>query len=123
MSPALPPPAARPAHEAGPSWTLSPTDLPRNWFPLVPIADPPGRLTLGALWTARDARPAGRVLTELLPSKHLHDDEVPSEGVQVTRSWQAARAINGSLHLWIGRAKTPRQTDLAPALRFDAVEP
>ena len=89
----------------------------------MPIADPPGRLALGALWTARDARPAGRVLTELLPNKRLHDDKVPSEGVQVTRSWQAARATNGSLHLWIGRAISPRQTDVAPALRFDVVEP
>ena len=65
----------------------------------------------------------GRLLGELIPSKRLHDDEVPSEGVQVNRSWQSARAIDGSLHLWIGRAKTPRQTDLAPALRFDVVTP
>lgn len=118
-----PPPAVRPAAEIGPSWTLSPTSLPRNWFPLVPVADPVGRLAVGNLWTARDARPGGRVLAELLPSKRLHDDEVPSEGVQVTRSWQAARAPDGSLHFWIGRAKTPRQTELAPALRFDVVEP
>lgn len=114
--------AVRPAGEVGPSWTLSPTTLPRNWFPLVPIADPIGRLAVGTLWTARDAHPAGRVLTELLPSKKLHDDEVPSEGVQVTRSWQAARAIDGTLHFWIGRAKTPRQTELASALRFDVVD-
>jgi hypothetical protein len=123
MAPAAPIPSARPADEAGPSWTLSPTDLPRNWFPLVQVTDPPGRLAVGRLWTARDARPAGRVLSELLPDGRLHDDEVPSEGVQVTRSWQAARATDGSLHLWIGRAKSPRQTDLAPALRFDVVDP
>ena len=97
--------------------------LARNWFPLVPVADAIGRLAVGTLWTARDARPAGRVLSELLPSKQLHDNEVPSEGVQVTRSWQSARATDGSLHLWIGRAKTPRQTDLAPDLRFDVVDP
>lgn len=123
VSPVPPPPAARPAQEVGPSWTLSPTSLPRNWFPLVPVADPVGRLAVGTLGTARDARPAGRVLAELLPSKKLHDDEVPSEGVQITRSWQAARAIDGSLHFWIGRAKTPRQTELAPGLRFDVVDP
>jgi len=120
--PAPPPVTVRPVDEVGPSWTLSPITLPRNWFPLVPVADQIGRLALGTLWTARDAAPAGRVLTELLPSKRLHDDEVPSEGVQVSRSWQAARALDGSLHFWIGRDKTPRQTELAPALRFDVVE-
>ena len=123
MPPAAPADVTRPVGETGTSWTLSPTSLPRNWFPLVPVADAIGRLALGTLWTARDARPAGRVLTELLPDKRLHDAQVPSEGVQVTRSWQAARATDGSLHLWIGRAKTPRQTELAPGLRFDVVEP
>jgi hypothetical protein len=120
--PAPPPTSVRPAGEAGPGWTLSPITLPRNWFPLVPVANQVGRLAVGTLWTARDAKPAGRVLAELLPGKRLHDDEVPSEGVQVARSWQASRAIDGSLHFWIGRDKTPRQTDLAPGLRFDAVD-
>ena len=122
MPPAAPATAVRPADETGTSWTLSPMSLPRNWFPLVPVADAIGRLAVGTLWTARDARPVGRVLTELLANKQLHDDEVPSEGVQVTRLWQAARAIDGSLHFWIGRAKTPRQTELAPGLRFDVVD-
>ncbi|MFI6272796.1 hypothetical protein [Micromonospora zamorensis] len=121
--PAVPANAERPASATETSWTLSPVSLARNWFPLVPVADAIGRLAVGVLWTARDARPAGRVLSELLPSKQLHDNEVPSEGVQVTRSWQSARATDGSLHLWIGRAKTPRQTDLAPDLRFDVVDP
>jgi hypothetical protein len=120
--PAPPPVSVRPVDEVGPSWTLSPITLPRNWFPLVPVVDQIGRLAVGTLWTARDSAPAGRVLTELLPSKRLHDDEVPSEGVQVSRSWQAARALDGSLHFWIGRDKTPRQTDLAPGLRFDVVD-
>jgi hypothetical protein len=123
MAPTAPTLSARPADEGGPAWTLSPNDLPRNWFPLVPATDPPGRLAVGRLWTARDARPSGRVLSELLPDGRLHDDEVPSEGVQVARSWQAARATDGSLHLWIGRAMSPRQTDLVPALRFDVVDP
>lgn len=123
MPPATPAEAVRPTNETGPSWTLSPVSLARNWFPLIPVADAIGRLAVGSLWTARDARPAGRVLNELLPSKQLHDNEVPSEGVQVTRSWQSARSIDGSLHFWIGRAKTPRQTELAPGLRFDVVDP
>ena len=47
---------------------------------------------------------------------------MPPEGVQVVRRWQSARAIDGSLHFWIGRSKTPRQTDIAPAVRFDVVD-
>jgi hypothetical protein len=122
-APAPPSDALRPTDETGTSWTMSPVTLPRNWFPLVPVADDFGRLAVGTLWTARDARPAGRLLGELLPNKRLHDYQVPSEGVQVTRSWRAARAIDGSLHFWIGRAKIPRQTELAPDLRFDVVDP
>lgn len=113
----------RPASSTGLSWTLSPVNLARNWFPLIPDTDAIGRLALGTLWTARDTRPSGRLLSELLPNKQLHDNEVPSEGVQVTRTWQTTRATDGSLHFWIGRAKSPRQTDRAPDLRFDVVEP
>jgi hypothetical protein len=122
--PAPPPPPAvpPPAGEAGPRWTLSPATLPREWFPLLPVDDPPGRLVVGGLWTARDVRPAGRVLGELLPDGRLQDREVPAKGVQVTRCWQAARGPDGSLHLWVGRAKTPRRTELAPAVRFDLVD-
>jgi hypothetical protein len=47
---------------------------------------------------------------------------VPPEGAQIVRRWQSARAIDGSLHFWIGRSKTPRRTDIAPAIRFDVVE-
>lgn len=121
-APPPPQPTPPPAGETGLRWTLSPPTLPRNWFPLLPVADSIGRLAVGTLWTARDARPAGRILTELLPDRRLHEGEVPSEGVQVTRCWQMTRAIDGSLHFWIGRAKTPRQTELAPAVRFDLVE-
>jgi hypothetical protein len=52
----------------------------------------------------------------------VHEEEVPVEGVQVTRRWQSARATDGSLHLWVGRAKRPRQTENAPGLLFDVVD-
>jgi hypothetical protein len=119
----VPEPSA-PARATAPSglvWTLTPPAPPGNWFPLLPAAI--GRLALGVLWSARDQRPAGRLLGELHASRQaLHQEEVPPEGAQVTRRWQSARAIDGSLHFWIGRSKTPRRTDIAPALRFDVVE-
>ena len=93
---------------------------PGNWFPLLPIEV--GRLALGALWSSRTQRPSGRLLEELRAARRpLHQEEVPPEGAQVTRRWQSARAIDGSLHFWIGRSKTPRLTDTAPAVRFDVV--
>jgi hypothetical protein len=116
--PPLPQPAATPT---GLVWTLTPPSPPGNWFPLLPTTI--GRLALGALWSARTQRPAGQVLAELRASRQpLHQSEVPPEGAQVSRRWQSARAIDGTLHFWIGRSKTPRLTDTAPAVRFDVVE-
>lgn len=104
----------------GLTWTLTPPPPPGHWFPLLPLTI--GRLALGSLWNVRDQKPAGRVLGDLRGARRLHQEEVPPEGVQVVRRWQSARAGNGSLHFWVGRSKTPRQTEIAPAIRFDVVE-
>jgi hypothetical protein len=118
--PAAPASAAAPT-PTGLAWTLTPPPPPGHWFPLLPASV--GRLALGALWSSRTERPSGRVLDELRRSRGpLQQSEVPPEGAQVTRRWQSARAIDGSLHFWIGRRKTPRLTDTAPAVRFDVVE-
>ena len=105
---------------SGLTWTLTPPSPPGNWFPLLPMSI--GRLALGSLWNARTLKPAGRVLADLRAPRLLHQEEVPPEGAQIIRRWQSARAIDGSLHFWIGRSKTPRRTDIAPAIRFDVVE-
>lgn len=105
---------------SGLTWTLTPPSPPGNWFPLLPVTA--GRLALGVLWNARGQQPAGRVLADLRSPRLLHQEEVPSEGAQIVRRWQSARAIDGSLHFWIGRSKTPRRTDIPPAIRFDVVE-
>ncbi len=105
---------------SGLTWTLTPPSPSGNWFPLLPMSI--GRLALGSLWNARTLKPAGRVLADLRAPRLLHQEEVPPEGAQIIRRWQSARAIDGSLHFWIGRSKTPRRTDIAPAIRFDVVE-
>lgn len=110
-------PAATPS---GLTWTMTPPSPPGNWFPLLPITI--GRLALGTLWNARTQKPSGRVLADLRSPRLLHQEEVPPEGAQIVRRWQSARAIDGSLHFWIGRSKTPRRTDIPPAIRFDVVE-
>jgi hypothetical protein len=98
---------------------MTPPSPPGNWFPLLPVSI--GRLALGSLWSARTLKPAGRILADLRSPRLLHQEEVPPEGAQIVRRWQSARAIDGSLHFWIGRSKTPRRTDIAPAIRFDVV--
>ena len=105
---------------AGLTWTLTPPSPPGNWFPLLPTTI--GRLALGTLWNASNLKPAGRVLADLRSPRLLHQEEVPPEGAQIVRRWQSARAIDGSLHFWVGRSKTPRRTDIAPAIRFDIVD-
>jgi len=118
---APPQPVTSPATApSGLTWTLTPPSPPGNWFPLLPMSI--GRLALGSLWNARTLKPAGRVLADLRAPRLLHQEEVPPEGAQIIRRWQSARAIDGSLHFWIGRSKTPRRTDIAPAIRFDVVE-
>ena len=104
----------------GLTWTLAPPSPPGNWFPLLPVTI--GRLALGVLWNARTQKPAGTVLTDLRAPHLLHQEEVPPEGAQVVRRWQSARAVDGSLHFWVGRSKTPRRTDIPLAIRFDVVE-
>lgn len=113
-------PPENPPIERGLTWTFAPPAPPRCWFPLIPRSV--GRLALGVLWSATDARPAGEILRELGEAgRGLHQEEVPLAGVQVTRRWQIARGRDGGLHAWVGRAKTPRRTDVAPGVRFDVV--
>jgi hypothetical protein len=121
MEPPGPPSPSTAAAPTGLVWTLTPPSPPGNWFPLLPTDV--GRLALGALWSSRTQRPSGLLLGELRAARRpLHQSEVPPEGAQITRRWQSARAIDGSLHFWIGRSKTPRLTDTAPAVRFDVVD-
>jgi len=48
----------------------------------------------------------GRILNpDLGRALELHEEEVPREGVRVTRHYQYARWFDGSIHLWIGRRK------------------
>ena len=52
----------------------------------------------------RHVHPLGRIL-ETGHALSFYEEEVPREGVRVTRSYQFTRWIDGSSHLWIGRRK------------------
>ena len=52
----------------------------------------------------------------------LYEEEVPREGARVTRSYQLARWLDGSTHLWIGRRKQVGRSEGSSGLHFDTAE-
>ena len=112
-------------HEAW-SYQLA-TDVWDNWVPLVPVritADRPEivmrRGTIaGAEGDAHRAR--GQIL-EPDSVFVIHEEEVPSGGMAVTRRYQLARSADGDVHLWVGRRKRPAGGPMRRTpLRFDSV--
>ena len=62
----------------------------------------------------------GRVLNrggELL----LYDEEVPREGVRVTRHYQMARWIDGSTLVWVAHRKQVGRGEGSSGLQFDSL--
>jgi len=52
----------------------------------------------------------------------FYEEEVPREGARVTRSYQFARWLDGSTHLWMGRRKQVGRGEGSSGLCFDTVE-
>lgn len=124
---AQPPPPAAGTDEAPLLYRLG-TMVPDYWIPLLPVKDGTTlRLKRGALPAFGEGGiqgmqlPKGRLLEpgrELL----LYEEEVPREGARVTRTYQYARWIDGSTHLWIGRRKEPARGEASSGLQFDVAE-
>lgn len=104
------------------------TTVPEYWIPLLPVsAGASIRLKRGVIPEIeagdldRLREPLGRILEpgrELL----LQDEEVPREGIRVTRTYQYARWIDGATYLWIGRRKQPGRGEGSSGLRFDSFQ-
>jgi len=104
------------------------TTVPDYWIPLLPVKDGNAlRLKRGVLPAFGEGGiqgthlPKGRLLEpgrELL----LYEEEVPREGARVTRTYQYARWIDGTTHLWIGRRKHPGRGEESSGLQFDVAE-
>jgi hypothetical protein len=116
---------ATPKTSEAPRYRLS-TEVPDYWIPLLPVKTDEGlRLQRGAVLRT-DGRsetvPAlGRIL-EPGNDLSLCEEEVPREGVRVTRSYQFTRWIDGSSHFWIGRRKGVGRGEGSSGLRFDSLE-
>jgi hypothetical protein len=105
--------------------------VPEHWTPLLPVQTD---ATTGAVRLIRGAvlrsdgtqlvvRPQGRILNpDGKPSLNIYEEEVPREGARVTRSYQLARWLDGSTHLWMGRRKQAGRGEGSSGLRFDTAE-
>lgn len=99
------------------------TIVPDYWFPLVPEALRPGVIRFqlaGLTGPGLDSRPEGRLIT---PKMWVHEEEVPRDGITVTRRPVLARWFDGSGHSWVRREKMPGAGESSSGLAFDTVRP
>ena len=102
------------------------TEVPDYWVPLMPVATASGlRLRRGAVLKTDGTQGTIEAQGRILESGHalsLFDEEVPREGVRVTRSYQFTRWTDGSSHLWIGRQKGVGRGEGSSGLQFDSLK-
>ena len=102
------------------------TEVPDYWVPLLPVKTDQGfRLKRGAVLKpdglSEPVHARGRIL-EPGQELTLFEEEVPREGMRVTRSYQFTRWIDGSSHFWVGRRKGIGRGEGSSGLKFDSLE-
>jgi hypothetical protein len=106
------------------------TKVPDNWVPLLPVKSDEGlRLRRGKVLKV-DGPPAfiaaqGNILQPEVTSEsglRIFEEEIPREGIRVTRHYQITRWHDGSTHLWIGRRKKVGSGEGSSGLRFDVLK-
>jgi hypothetical protein len=122
------PQASLPTPGGQPDYRLA-TDVPSNWTPLLPqrtATNPPSlRLVRGAMLAPDGSNVRREARGELLNASArlaLFDEEIPREGVRVTRQFERTRWIDGTTLLWIGVRKQVGKGEGSSALRFDNAE-
>ena len=103
------------------------TEVPNNWVPLLPVRTKEGlRLQRGKVLRTDGSfqliEAHGRVLNPDTNALKIFEEEIPREGVRVTRHYQLARWQDGSTHLWIGRRKKAGTGEGSSGLRFDVLD-
>ncbi len=102
------------------------TDVPDNWVPLMPVRSKEGLRLRRAKMLKLDrlTEPAG-ALGQILHANQgalaIFEEEIPREGIRVTRHYQLARWQDGSTHLWIGRKKKIGRGEGSSGLKFDTL--
>jgi hypothetical protein len=101
------------------------TETPAYWVPLLPVRTQDGlRLKRGAVLKTDGQSEPVHAVGRILEAGHelsLFEEEVPREGVRVTRTYQFTRWIDGSSHLWLGRRKGAGRGEGSSGLQFDSL--
>ncbi|HEY2962650.1 MAG TPA: hypothetical protein VGJ37_09570 [Pyrinomonadaceae bacterium] len=103
------------------------TETPDYWVPLVPVKRGTGLRLERAKLLKLDGKEEfvearGRILNSGDTQRlDIFEEEIPREGIRVTRSYQLARWHDGSTHLWIGRRKRVGSGEGSSGLRFDSL--
>jgi len=103
------------------------SEVPAPWIPLIPQQVDQGtgniRLRRGAMLMPDGSNQLAVAQGRILSGNELslYEEEVPRSGVRVTRSYQHARWIGGSTHLWMGRRKQPGRGEASSGLIFDSI--
>ncbi|HET7736905.1 MAG TPA: hypothetical protein VFK52_13080 [Nocardioidaceae bacterium] len=92
------------------------TELQRR--PMIRLTDPPSLSHPRGVLLRAD--PSGPVADDQL---RIAEEEVPRDGVVVTRRFQLARTLGGGTVLWVGRCKQTGQGEGASGLKFDTALP
>jgi len=102
------------------------TSVPDNWYPLVPksVPVPPGSAPRAmALQLARPSALGKFLGAQELGSTPLNEEELPRNGLKLTRHWKYVRWVDGSTHLWIGRQRAAGRGEGSSGLQFDLIVP
>ena len=98
---------------------------PRHWIPLVPVKVGTDQIALEARALPDDRDPT-RVLEPLGDIVRLglivREEEVPTNGLTVTRTAQLARWLGGRTTLWVGRSRRFGQQEGSSGLSYDVLE-
>jgi len=105
-------------------------EVPDYWVPLLPVKSTEGlRLQRGKLLRVegppRTVQAEGRILNPEGAAQtglKIFEEEIPREGVRVTRHYELTRWHDGSTHLWIGRRKKVGSGEGSSGLRFDILQ-
>jgi hypothetical protein len=112
------------------TWRLA-TEVPDYWIPLVPVRKKAGESAIvfrrgSTLRPDGSHRPQSARSHILRPNPDqpldLYEEELPREGIRVTRAYQYTRWIDGLPLLWLGRRKQPGRGEGSSGLQFDVAE-
>jgi hypothetical protein len=91
-----------------------------GFVPLVLVEGTERMLVRATRIDGLEPEPGGRIIATRFA---LHDEELPPEGLLVSRRFEMTRSRDGTRHLWIARTKMPGVTVPASGLAFDRLEP